>query len=655
MSSPVADAWDSGLDVDRCKTPTLVEYLNDLDVLTRSYEIEYGTDEFYKELTERDGERVRLLKRLSAAPSGVMVKTLVSSVVKGQLPGECKRFDGSDPDYQFVYRFVNDLADRDPALVEKRTTAGSTLVTPTHRLLDLISEGITQTTGEGARNLYDRQFCETYLNTASEVSDRGRDLLEDSLQNYVDRIEDYQLLFDVTLLDRRGGERTDRMTKDYKTRFNDEGRIRKQWARFNQALEHGYGEFDNAVLVTLTTDPGKASDPDRPDPRSLWDMIRGPNGDDGISANWNRLLSYMDTDPTTIPDSRKESNPNYPAATGRPRDRPPYLKALEFTDKGYPHLHVLMFDVPTRESDGMPWLIDKQELSDKWNQYGQAQIVDLYPLTYRDDLDEIGNFGKKTLHVDADDGDGKEEIEVPVSEGFVDWYRYGDHAHGDEWVEEMARSHDVIDFYNLEDDDDGDDEPPMQKTAGAYLGKYLSATFGSLLEAAGKEESYKGDSYSDKVATWKLGLYWATNKRFWSVSRDIEKAIERHDHTQDPEVRDAIRYATTDSLALASRPAVLEHFARGRVTDLDDLVDRVDAALGDLMLPGIEASMPESGDFYAIIDYLGAFSYWDLPTTDATARSVETVEDFQPDAEYRSADGPKPPPVLSAWESDAPA
>ena len=626
MSSPAADAWTT-LDASRCKTPTLVEYLNGLDVLTRSYEVEYGTDEFYKELTERDGERVRLLKRLSAASSGVMLKTLVSEVVKGQRPGECKRVDGSDPDYQFVYRFVNDLADRDPALVEKRTTAGSTLVTPTHRLLDLISEGITQTAGSGEPNLYDRQFCETYLNTAAKVSDRGRDMLEDSLQRYVDRIADYKLLFDVTLLDRRGGERTDRMTKDYKTRFNDEGRIRQQWARFNDALEYGYGNYDNAVLMTLTTDPGSASDANRPDPRSLWEMIRGPNGDDGISANFNRLLSYFDSDPSTIPDARKEANPDYPVGTGRPRKRPPYLKALEFTEKGYPHLHVLMFDVPTRESDGMPYLVDKQELSDKWNDYGQGQIVDLYPLTYRDDLDDApGNFGD-------------------VTEGFVDWYRYGDHNHGEDWVEDKARSHDLIEFYDLDGDDD---DAPMQKTAGAYLGKYLSATFGSLLGAAGTE-SYDGDSYSDKVATWKLGLYWATNKRFWSVSRDIEKGIEKHDHTDDPEVRDAIREFTTGSLAAASRPALLEHFARGRVRDLDALEETVEDTLGDLMLPGIEWSMPESGDFFALIDYLGCYSYWDLPTADATARSLEVVEDFQPNAEYNSVDGPKPPPVLDAW------
>ncbi|TVT76388.1 hypothetical protein FQA18_20610, partial [Haloferax volcanii] len=64
-------------------------------------------------------------------------------------------------------------------------------------LLDLISEGITQTTRERDDLLYDRHFCENYLRTANEVDDWGRDLLEDSLHRYLKRIENYQLLFDV--------------------------------------------------------------------------------------------------------------------------------------------------------------------------------------------------------------------------------------------------------------------------------------------------------------------------------------------------------------------------------------------------------------------------------------------------------------------------
>ncbi|TVT78809.1 hypothetical protein FQA18_20385, partial [Haloferax volcanii] len=100
------------------------------------------------------------------------------------------------------------------------------------------------------------------------------------------------------------------------------------------------------------------------------------------------------------------------------------------------------------------------------------------------------------------------------------------HDHGEEWIAKNARSHDLIEFYDDESGEDGD-EQMQSRTAGAYLGKYLSATFGSLLEASESfEDAKESDSYADKAATWKLGLYWATGRRFWSISRDIEKAIE---------------------------------------------------------------------------------------------------------------------------------
>ncbi|QRG24179.1 putative Rep protein [Haloferax virus Halfgib1] len=626
-SSEIAGVWDSRLRPDRCKDTYLVDYLGDLGLLAYGYDPADPDDDL--ELRGRDRDRVRLVKRISTSPEGIYLPTLVSECVKGQYIGQCERFDGSDPDYQFVYRFLNDLDGHDPQLIEKRQSDGMTMVTPTIRLLDLISEGITQTTRERDDLLYDRHFCENYLRTANEVDDWGRDLLEDSLHRYLKRIENYQLLFDVHFCGRRGGDTTRRMTKQYNTRFNSQGRLRKTWARYNSALEHAYEEYDNAVLMTLTTDPGTFDDPTRPDPRSLYDGISS------INPNFNRLLSYFDSDPSTKDDTRKDGVPSWTSAldgkvTGRPRYRPPYLKALEFTEKGYAHLHVLMFDVPTRESDGMPFLIDKAELERKWKDYGQGQIVDLYPLVFRDDLDDVGNFGTKTL-VD-DDGD---QFEVPVSKGFVDWYRYGDHDHSEEWIAKNARSHDLIEFYDDESGEDSD-EQMQSRTAGAYLGKYLSATFGSLLEASESfEDAKESDSYADKAATWKLGLYWATGRRFWSISRDIEKAIERPEHLQDPDVRHAVREFSIDSLHLACDGATVD--------DLD---------LDDVVTPGVESTLPESADFYCHIDYLGCYAYWDMPTADATAANLEHVEDYvasggQP--EYPDVGGEKPPPVADVW------
>jgi hypothetical protein len=276
------------------------------------------------------------------------------------------------------------------------------------------------------------------------------------------------------------------------------------------------------VLATFTTDPGTTDDPSRPNPRSILETTQS------INENFNRLLSYLAGDPATKSDTRKDGVPSWTqasadAVTGRPRHRPEYIKVLEFTEKGYPHLHVLFFDVPCRESDGMPWLCDKAELSQKWSDYGQGQIVDTYPLTFRDDLDEL----------DA-------EFSNDTEAGFVDWYRYGDHGHSDDWVLDRLDDHERIKFSN-------DDENPKESTAGAYLGKYLSATFGSLMESASME--VPEDSYQDKTATWKLALYWATQRRFWSLSRDTRHAITPNEHCRESaDVAKTVRWASVDTV-----------------------------------------------------------------------------------------------------------
>jgi hypothetical protein len=64
-----------------------------------------------------------------------------------------------------------------------------------------------------------------------------------------------------------------------------------------------------------------------------------------------------------------------------------------------------------------------------------------------------------------------------------------------DWVREHIRSHELIEF--------GDDGHEKESAAGAYLGKYLSATFGSLLNASESFEQGDGEreSYADKAAT----------------------------------------------------------------------------------------------------------------------------------------------------------
>ncbi|MXR51124.1 hypothetical protein GRX03_05820 [Halovenus sp. WSH3] len=599
-----------GLDLaDRCNTPVLADLLDERDLLGHGPLIDDS-------LTERDTDRCRITKFIASKPEGTPLTHIVSYTLKGVSNDRAERVDGSDPDYQFAYRFVDELATCEQPYVEKWESSGVLMVSPTLRLLDLITEGITQTAhADGLRR--DRQFLQDYLSNVDSLDEKGKQMLDDDFTSYLDRIEDYRLLFDVHRVDRRGGESTQQMTKRYKTRFNDEGRISKQYARFNDALEYAYEHYETAAVATFTTDPKQQ--------RHLLD------GTENINPNFNRLLSYLSRDPSTEKDTRKESVANWRPdladdVTGRPRERPEYIKVLEFTEKGYPHLHVLFFDVPTRESDGMPWLCDKQELAAKWSDYGQGEIIDVYPLVYRDDLDDL-------------DPDFQDE------EGFVDWYRFGDHDYGEQWVRDRTKQHDLIEF--------GDETEEEETTAGAYLGKYLSATFGSLLDATDSFEKTddERETYGDKAATWKIALYWATNRRFSSCSKKIGRGIDPNEHLQDPDVREAVRDRSLDSMKAACESSIKDTLARRRWTDIDDLDAAIERAISDVENPAVRSTLPDESSFRCIINYRGAYAYWDLPADGTTVSiDLEAIEDYvAKDEELPVVDRENDPPVASVW------
>ncbi|WP_135827905.1 hypothetical protein [Halorussus halobius] len=631
--SVVAEAWDSGEDSGRCTTSTLCHYLEERDLLGHG-RLRDGS------FSDRDLDRARLLKAITNNPQGIRRTTLVHLVLKGtklydsphnygfadvdgnaldrhsdwldRLHGspDWDELDGSDSDYKFTYRFTRTL--EECGFVRLNDTSTGCFVTPTLECLDLISEGTRETTTSANALVYDRQFCSNILKAGNRLTDGHKETLANSLQRYIDRVEDYRLLFDVSVSNgfRQSGSKT--MTKRYKTRFNDDGRIRKMLARYNQALDEMKADADNAVLVTLTSDPGTLDDPDRPDPRSISELT------ELINPNFHRLTQYMKSDPSTKGDTRKSGVLSYATdradeVTSRPRKKLDYLKALEFTERGLPHLHVLFFDVPTKESgelEGCPWLMHKQELSDKWSDYGQGQIVDVYPLTYRDDLNDV------------------EGTEFANDDGFVCWYRYGDNELDDDRAEDLSRSHQI--------DMAGEEDNPMQKTAGQYLGKYLSMTFASLLDASG-EDLEEREGYTDKFARWKLGMYWATGKQFWSISRRLERKIDRDDRLPE-EVDRAVRWASKHDVQLACERL------------------NVDTWPGEAPIDGQRAKSTVSQAVtvpFVQIDHVGTYHFSDLPGhIDTTARS-----DLDPvTADCADSEEPvnltredRPPPMVSVW------
>ena len=607
-----------------CNNPGILRLMEDHDLLAHGELLDGG-------YTRRDRQRARILKYVVRKPEGVVRSKIVHNTIKGvdpetgDPPNDEREYnfeavDGSDPDYQHVKRTTENL--ETAGFLRLRNSPAGIVVQPTAEAVDLISEGITETASLNNDLVHDRDFCEIILKSKrdakKQLTQLQKDTLAESLRRYIDRINDYRLVFDVTM---GGGFRdsaSERMTKRYKTRFNDRGRVDKNFARLQSSLEYGYENAQNAVFATLTTDPKQFS--------SLYEAITE------INENFHRLTQYLFSDPTTKRDTRREnvlgwSETRSTDVTGRPRERLNYVKVLEFTSAGYPHLHVLFFDVPERDKDGMPWLVDKPELIDKW---GQGQIVDLYPLTYRDDLDQVGDFGDQILKDKhgqmVRDADGNPATK-PVSEGFVCWYNYGDHGHDPEWINEKTRYHKNHGLIDME----GDQANTQQKTAGAYLGKYVSEIFNALQNPPNASEDF---DHEGKAAYWKLAMYWATNRQFWSTSAEIQQAINLDGPKPDSDVEKAVRDCTLTSLMVHGHEEIDHHAIYGHPG-----ADAVRSTLHREVIATL-----------ADIEFIGAFRYGDLPTRLLGATDIEAVENAHYDDQSDLAiagDGDRPPPTTA--------
>lgn len=627
-----------------CNEATISDHLAQKGIMA------YGQDGT-SELTDRNAQRVRILKYLANHPEGVNISNLVHTTVKGvdpttyhghfDLSGQSLdtsnqtadrvhtndgyvSLDGTDPDYQFVRRFIADL-EAHTDLVKTASGEAGRHITPTLNLIDLISAGISETVDTSNDLIYDRQFLQNLLKLKQtdlkRLSNAEKELFSSALSSYIQRIENYRLVFEVHLSGRFGPE-TRRMTKTFATRFNDSGRVNRAFARLQDSLEWGYENAENAVFCTLTTSPR--------DHDSLYDAIQS------ISKNFHRLNQFLKSDPNSVADTKLEGVPQWTkerdssnfhfgregAVSGRPRKRLEYIKVLEFTSAGYPHLHVLYFDVPTREKDGMPWLLDKPELEHYWSKYGQGKIVDLYPLIYKDNLNDLEES-------DVNGHQSPENIKFNADEGFVSWYRYGNHNWDANRVEERVRYHQE----NGQLDFDGADDILMQKTAGSYIGKYISETYSLLTDF--KENTADLDN-PEETQFWKLGLYWATNKRFWSASRGIIEAIDQNG--TDPEIESAVNLCTKISLQYHTEQSHVPH----------ELLDQTDADSETT-----KSAIHRIVNGHTVqIDYLGTYAIWDMPKPKDHRVQSDIIEELIHDPSepiQLASRGDRPPPIVEVW------
>ena len=144
-------------------------------------------------------------------------------------------------------------------------------------------------------------------------------------ENYLSIVENKVILL------RHKTEREKFALVSYSTRFTDETRRRKLLARYDHAWSYATHHYKDGVFLTLTTDPSQFS--------SIYEATMA------ISWAWNSFMSWVQK---------------------KLKRRPPYIKVLEFTQKGMPHLHIVFFDVG--------YIAEHEEITEEWNRLGQGII-----------------------------------------------------------------------------------------------------------------------------------------------------------------------------------------------------------------------------------------------------------------------------------------
>jgi len=175
--------------------------------------------------------------------------------------------------------------------------------------------------------------------------DRVRSLLDKYLQFPSDNSKQSLLREFVTeqdtiadkwqVFERIRGTGDDYLCLPYRTRHNDGVRAGNVRDGFEHALQAAGRRHNQAVVLTVTTDP-KQHD-------GLTEAL------DSLAENKGRLMSWLST----------EYQLGY---------RPENLTTLEFSRNGLPHYHIVLF--------GVSWAVSQRRLSGQWQSYGQGRVVD---------------------------------------------------------------------------------------------------------------------------------------------------------------------------------------------------------------------------------------------------------------------------------------
>jgi hypothetical protein len=288
--------------------------------------------------TKWEGAKTALFEITTDNPSGVYIRQAVNEVFDS--PGEAE------------YRLARRFYDRYPDLFNSYSKGPQPWVEPRVDLYDglnLRQQSIQNKTsvrrGDGQQNNVGSEANQPDSDGDPQYAkDRAQSYLDNYLQAHKDKTK--QSLLEAMITDIEGNEDLwqifehvitgDKRGIPYKTRHNNGGKAGKVREGFEGVLRRATNRHNEAVVLTLTTDPKQHT--------SLSEAL------ESLSANRGRLLSWLDS--------------KYQLGY-----RPEYHCQLEFTESGLPHLHLVLF--------GVSYAVSQEQLSAKWGDYGQGWVVDV--------------------------------------------------------------------------------------------------------------------------------------------------------------------------------------------------------------------------------------------------------------------------------------
>jgi hypothetical protein len=246
---------------------------------------------------------------------------------------------------------------------------------------------VKQGRGEISVGKYPRDFARNFISSrgCKEMTDGRSRVVEEQFVNYLEQIDGrWNILKNIE------DQHPEYLLVPYSTLYNDPQRVSDNWRRYHGAWKNATREYSVGVQITLTTDPKRHA--------HLQDMA------DSTSENFNRFMSWLRRRLADRCDDLGTEGHNLRECPHCEEyaDRPDYIKALEWTDEGRPHLHVIIF--------GVDWVAPQHEIAEYWKKY-QASVVDVRTVRRQPVRDGIEIDGHHMAWMTTGDGDGNKKNE----------------------------------------------------------------------------------------------------------------------------------------------------------------------------------------------------------------------------------------------------